>query len=93
MTTTRINQFEAKAGLEEIPQAFLQSIISVILKCPGCIACKLLRSTESPACLAIIEGWESIEAHQKAATAIPKDKLAEARALFAKPPSGMRYRD
>lgn len=92
MTITRINQFEAKAGLEEKLHAFLQSVISVILNCPGCIACKLLRSAENPACLAIIEEWDSIESHQKAAQAIPKEKLAEAGALFAKPPSGMYYR-
>ncbi len=92
MTITRINQFEAKSGLEEKLHAFLQSVISVILNCPGNISCKLLRSTENPACLAIIEEWDGIESHQKAAQAIPKEKLAEAGALFAKPPSGMYYR-
>jgi quinol monooxygenase YgiN len=92
MTITRINQFEAKPGAEEKLYAFLQSVISVILTCPGCISCRLLRSTENPACLAIIEEWDSIESHKKAAQAIPPEKLAEAAALFAKPPSGMYYR-
>src|SRR5262249_39632413 len=53
MTITRINQFEAKPGAEEKLYAFLQSVISIILTCPGCISCRLLRSTENPACLAI----------------------------------------
>ena len=92
MTITRINQFEAKISLEKKLYAFLQSVISVIEACPGCVSCKLLRSTENPACLAIIEEWESIEAHQRAASAIPPAKLAEASALFAKPPSGMYYK-
>ena len=92
MAITRINQFEAKAAAEEKLYAFLQSVISIITACPGCISCRLLRSTENPACLAIVEEWDSIESHQKAAHAIPPDKLAEASALFAKPPSGMYYR-
>src|SRR5712671_7746720 len=92
MTITRINQFEAKTALEERLFAFLHSVISVITACPGCISCKLLRSTENPACFAIIEEWDSIESHQNAASAIPPAKLAEAAALFAKPPSGMYYR-
>ena len=92
MAITRINQFEAKASAEEKLYSFLRSVISVIEARPGCISCKLLRSTENPACLAIIEEWESIEAHQRAASAIPPETLAEAASMFAKPPSGMYYK-
>jgi quinol monooxygenase YgiN len=91
MTITRINQFEAKAAAEEKLYAFLQSVISIITACPGCISCRLLRSTENPACLAIIEEWDSIESHKSAAHAIPREKMAEAATLFAKSPSGMYY--
>jgi hypothetical protein len=45
-----------------------------------------------PAHLAIIEEWESIEDHQNAAKVIPPEKMAQAMALFAKPPSGTYYR-
>jgi quinol monooxygenase YgiN len=93
MAITRIHQFQAKAGAEEKLHAFLQSVISIITTCPGCISCRLLRSTENPACLAIIEEWDSVESHQGAAHAIPREKMAEAAALFGKPPSGMYYRD
>ena len=92
VTITRINQFEAKAAAEEKLYAFLQSVISVITTCEGCISCKLLRSTENPACLAIIEEWDSIESHQRAASAIPPPMYAKAMALFAKPAAGMYYR-
>ncbi len=71
---------------------FLQSVISIIKNCPGCISCKLLRSTENPAHLAIIEEWESIEAHQNAAKSVPPEKMKQAMALFARPPSGTYYR-
>ena len=89
---TRINQFEAKKDSEHKLFEFLQSIISVIEKCPGCKSCQLLRSTDNPAHLAIIEVWASIEDHQNAAKAISPEQLAQAMALFAKPPSGTYYR-
>ena len=91
MAITRINQFEAKAGSEEKLYVFLQSVISTIETCPGCISCQLLRGVDNPACFAIIELWDSIESHQKAARAIPAEKLSEAMALLAKPPAGMYY--
>jgi quinol monooxygenase YgiN len=93
MAITRINHFEAKPGSEEKLHAFLQSVIATIRGCAGSLSCRLLRSTESPEKLCIIEEWESIEAHQAAAKAIPKEMMAEAMALFGKPPSGAYYRD
>jgi quinol monooxygenase YgiN len=92
MMITRINQFEAKSGLEENLFEFLQSVISVIEKSPGCRSCRLLRGVDRPAHLAIIEEWESVEAHQNAAKVIPPEKMAQAMALFAKPPSGAYYK-
>jgi quinol monooxygenase YgiN len=92
VTITRINQFEATAAAEEKLYVFLQSVIAVITTCKGCISCRLLRSAENPACLAIIEEWDSIDSHQRAANAIPPAMYAEAVALFAKPASGMYYR-
>jgi quinol monooxygenase YgiN len=92
MTVTRINQFEAKKGLEGDLLEFLRSVISIIEKSHGCKSCRLLRSTDNPAQLAIIEEWESIEDHQNAARAIPPEKMAQAMTLFAKPPSGAYYR-
>ena len=92
MTITRINQFEAKKDLENELFEFLRSVIAIIEKSHGCKSCRLLRSTDNPAQLAIIEEWESIEDHQNAAKAIPPDKMTRAMALFAKPPSGAYYR-
>ena len=89
---TRINQFEAKQDLEEKLFEFLRSVISIIEKSPGCVSCRLLRGTDNPAHLAIIEEWESIEDHQNAAKAIPPQKMALAMALFAKPPAGKYYK-
>jgi len=89
---TRINQFEAKPGREQELYEFLRSVISIIEKSPGCMSCRLLRSADNPAQLAIIEEWANIQDHQNAAKLIPPDKMAQAMALFAKPPSGAYYR-
>ena len=40
---TRINQFEAKTECEDKLFEFLQSVVSVIEKSPGCRSCQLLR--------------------------------------------------
>ena len=88
---TRINQFEAKQGREQELFEFLRSVISIIEKSPGCISCRLLRSPDNPAQLAIIEEWASIQDHKNAAKLIPPDKMAQAMALFGKPPSGAYY--
>lgn len=88
----RINQFEAKKDHEVELVEFLQSVISIIEKSPGCVSSQLLRSIDNPAHLAIIEEWESIEDHQNAAKLIAPEKMTQALALFAKPPSGTYYR-
>ncbi|PUA26405.1 MAG: hypothetical protein B0W54_21800 [Cellvibrio sp. 79] len=91
MAITRINNFEAKVGSEQKLYEFLQSVISVVKNCPGCIGCQLLRSTENSANLVIVEQWDSIEAHRNAASAIPPEQLKAAYDFFATPPSGSYY--
>ena len=92
MTITRINQFEAKAGRRTDLSAFLQSVISLIRGSAGCRSVELLEAIEHAERLAIIEVWDSVEAHQAAAKAIPRAKMDEAMALFAAPPSGAYFR-
>jgi quinol monooxygenase YgiN len=79
MTITRINQFEAKAGRHADLRAFLQSVISVIRDSAGCRSVELLEGIEQGERLAIIEVWESVEAHQAAAKAIPQAKIEDGR--------------
>lgn len=93
MSITRINTFSAKPGCEQQLHEFLSSVICVIQSSPGCISCTLLQGAEDQAQLAIIEEWDSINAHQAAASAIPAEQLTHAMALFAKPPSGIYYQN
>jgi quinol monooxygenase YgiN len=91
MAVTRINHFEAKIGSERALYEFLQSVISIIKDCSGCLGCQLLRSIENSANLVIVENWDTVESHKQAANAIPPEKLKDAFALFAKPPVGVYY--
>ena len=93
MAITRINHFEAKTGSELALYEFLQSVVSVVKECSGCIGCQLLRSIENSGNLVIIEQWDSVESHKQAANAIPPEQLKAAFALFSKPPAGMYYAD
>ena len=91
MAITRINHFEAKVGSEQALYEFLQSVISVVKECSGCLDCQLLRSIENPTGLVIVEHWDNVESHKQAASAIPPEKLKDAFALLAKPPAGVYY--
>lgn len=91
MAITRINPFEAGPADAEKLHAFLQSVIDVVTGCPGCLSCRLLRGVDDASAFAIIEEWDSVASHQRAAGAIAPERLAEAAAMFARPPSGTYY--
>ena len=92
MSVTRINHFEARKDTTEKLQAFMHQVVTKVKTLPGCRSVRLLQSTENPTHFAVVEEWDSIEAHTKAATAIPPDQLEEAKKLVAKPPVGEYFR-
>jgi quinol monooxygenase YgiN len=91
MAVTRINKFEARPGMEKDLQAFLSSIISLVLQAQGCQFCQLLRAQDNPAELVIIEVWDSVDAHQIAGKSIPPEKIAQVMPMLANPPLGTYY--
>jgi quinol monooxygenase YgiN len=91
MAITRINEFKAAADKASELGEFLTSVIGLILDAPGCRSCQLLRHHEEPTRYAIVEVWDSIEAHQSAASRIPPDLFQQALALFAEPARGAYY--
>lgn len=92
MPVTRINQFEAKPGKGPDLRRFLRSVIGLVRDSAGCRSVQLLESTEHAERFAIVEIWDSVEAHQAAARVIPPSKLQEAMALFAAPATGHYFR-
>jgi quinol monooxygenase YgiN len=91
MAVIRISHFEAKRDTAPQLNAFMQDVVRKVQKLPGCQSVQLLRSTEDPRQFAIVEAWDSIEAHQRAATTIPPDQLERAKQLVARPPVGGYY--
>jgi quinol monooxygenase YgiN len=89
---TRINHFEAKPGRGSDLRQFLASVIATIRSSPGCQSVQLLQSTEHSERFAIIEVWDSIEAHQAAARVIPPAKLQEVLPLLVTPATGAYFR-
>ena len=89
---TRINHFEAKTGRGPELRQFLASVIATIRSSPGCRTVQLLESTEKQERFAILEVWDSIEAHQTAARVIPPAKLQEVMPLLAIPATGAYFR-
>jgi quinol monooxygenase YgiN len=66
-------------------------VIALIVDAPGCCSCTLLRHHDDATRFAIIEVWDSIDAHQASVSRIPPALLQKAQALFAGPARGAYY--
>ena len=88
MTITRINEFQARADMINELQAFLLSIVPSISSSDGCLSCQVLQSHADPTQYVVLEAWDSIEAHQASAKAIPPEMFANVMQLLAGPPRG-----
>jgi quinol monooxygenase YgiN len=91
MAITRINEFQSKPDKAPALRDFLRWVIARILAAPGCRSCELLVQHDDPTRLAIIEVWDSVEAHQASVSRIPPSLLQQAQALFAVPARGAYY--
>ena len=88
MSITRINVFSAKSDCRAELAKFLTDVIAVIRHADGCISCRLLSDQMNPLEFVILEVWESVAAHQKAAGMIPKEQIASVMLYLDKPPAG-----
>jgi len=91
MAITRINEFQATPDKAAALREFLRSVIARIIDAPGCRSCELLVQRDDPTRLAIIEVWDSVEAHQASVSRIPAGLLQQAQTLFAVPARGAYY--
>lgn len=88
MSVTRITEFRARAAQNDALRAFLAPIVPGIAASPGCESCRLLQGHDDPARFLVIEVWESAEAHQASARAIPPKQLTHVRELLDGAPRG-----
>ena len=91
MAITRINEFQAKPEKAAALRDFLRSVIALVSEAPGCRSCTLLLHHDDPTRLAIIEVWDSVDAHQASVSRIPPGLMQQAQMLFAGPPQGAYY--
>lgn len=92
MAITRINEFTPKAGRGAELRQFLESVIDLIRGAAGSRSCQLLQATDQPELFAIIEVWDSVEAHRAAAKAIPPSKVQAVMPLLVAPATGAYFR-
>lgn len=72
-------------------RSLISGFLPLIESSDGCRSCQMLQSTQDPHRLVVIEVWDSVEAHQAAAAAIPPDAMDAAMKLLATPPQGDYY--
>ncbi len=70
MTITRLNTFHAKPGRGAALRRFLTSVITDVRAAPGCRSCELYEALDDPEHFAVVEIWETVEAHKAAGRAI-----------------------
>ncbi|TDF42241.1 antibiotic biosynthesis monooxygenase [Alteromonadaceae bacterium M269] len=93
MSLTRINEFEAAEGKADELFDFLKSLVPYISSSSGCLLIEVLRSQDNQSKFAVIEKWESEEAHQQCLANYPKEDMQAAMPLFGGPPKGGFYHE
>ncbi|MDB6031294.1 MAG: antibiotic biosynthesis monooxygenase [Verrucomicrobiales bacterium] len=91
MAVTRLNYFAAKAEQREALARFLFDEIQVVINAEGCLSCRLLCDYANPLEFVILESWESVEAHQKAAGMIPKEQIMSVMQYFGEAAQGRLF--
>src|SRR2546425_9081122 len=75
MAITRLNAFHAKPGRGAALRRFLASVITDVRAAPGCRSCELYEALDDPEHVAVVEVWETVEAHKAAGKAIAPARL------------------
>jgi quinol monooxygenase YgiN len=87
----RINEFHAASGKETALGEFLAQVIELVAAAPGCHGCELFVDPTDASRYLILEQWGSVDAHQAAASRVPRDMYAAFQQLIAEPPRGRYY--
>jgi len=93
MTVIRMGEMQAAEGKTEELRAFLLSIVPIITNSAGNVSCQLLHNQDDRTKFAMIEVWESVDAHRDSVKNIPPGMLAAIRPLLGAVPSGSYYRE
>jgi quinol monooxygenase YgiN len=91
MSVIRMGEMQAAEGKTEELRAFLLTIVPIITGSDGNVSCQLLHSQDDPTKFAMIEVWESVDAHRASVKNISPEMLAAIRPLLGAAPSGGYY--
>ncbi|MBT8471512.1 MAG: antibiotic biosynthesis monooxygenase [Marinicaulis sp.] len=92
MTVSRINKFTAQAGKGDALVAALREVLPAMKAADGFLSYTILQGTPDTDAVAVIEVWDSIEAHKAAAALIPPQDFQKIMPLLASPPAGDYYK-
>lgn len=92
MSIFRINEFQAKEGQGDLLLETLKSYDSIFKFLNGYQSLQVLQSVEDPDRVVVIEGWDSIDAHQTAVKKTPVHAFETVMRLLADSPTGAYYR-
>ena len=91
MAITRVNEFRAKPGRGPALRAFLGSVTTDVRAAQGCLSCYLLQALDDHEHFAVIEVWETVEAHKAAGRSLAPARIDEAMTLLSGPATGTYY--
>jgi len=86
-----MGEMQAAEGRADELRDFLLSIVPIIINSDGAISCQLLHNQDDPTRFAMIEVWESVDAHRASVKNIPPEMLAAIRPLLGAAASGAYY--
>ncbi len=94
MSITRVSHFRASEGNAERLMEFLRDQVRpIVVGSAGCKGCQILQCTDDAMRFAVIEIWESIDAHKASLAKVPPSMFAAVMPLLGEKPSGFYYRD
>lgn len=91
MSVARLNELQAKEGCGDQLREFLSKIEPLIRSSEGCEKCEILECDTEVGRYVLLEFWDSIESHQRAAQRISPDETARIMELLQMPPTGDYY--
>lgn len=88
MSVARVNELHAKEGCGDELREFLRKVEPVIRSSEGCEKCEILECDTEKGRYVLLEFWDSIESHERAAQKISSEETARIMELLRLPPTG-----
>lgn len=88
MSVARMNELHAKEGCGAELREFLRKLEPMIRSSEGCEKCEILECDTDDNHYVLLEFWDSIESHERAANKITTEERERIMDLLLMPPTG-----